>query len=74
MSPKHRLPKDQERTLPVGHVHRRRLLPGILLMTTDTEKAARALEMIRKNVGDHKKRLYVLPPSDAETDGEDLKF
>jgi hypothetical protein len=43
-------------------------------MTTDTEKAARALEMIRKNVGDQKKRLYVLPPSDAETDGEDLKF
>ena len=29
---------------------------------------------VRKTVGDAKKRLYVLPPSEDETEGEDLKF
>jgi hypothetical protein len=28
----------------------------------------------RKNVGDRKVRMYVLPPGEDETDGEDLKF
>jgi hypothetical protein len=45
----------------------------------NTKEVGNALKLagvssIRKNVGDQKKRLYVLPPSDAETDGEDLKF
>jgi hypothetical protein len=29
---------------------------------------------VRKNVGDRKVRMYVLPPTEDETDGEDLKF
>ena len=28
----------------------------------------------RKNVGDRKVRMYVLPPSEQDADAEDLKF
>ena len=45
----------------------------------NTKEVGNALKLagvssIRKNVGDRKKRLYVLPPREDERDGEDLPF
>jgi hypothetical protein len=45
----------------------------------NTKELGNALKLagvtaVRKTVGATKKRLYVLPPSEDETDGEDLKF
>jgi hypothetical protein len=45
----------------------------------NTKEVGNALKLagvssIRKNVGDRKKRLYVLPPREDDTDGEDLPF
>jgi hypothetical protein len=45
----------------------------------NTKELGNALKLagvtsVRKTVGDTKKRLYVLPSSDAETDAKDLQF
>jgi hypothetical protein len=45
----------------------------------NTKEVGNALKVagvssIRKNVGDRKKRLYVLPPREEDADGADLKF
>jgi hypothetical protein len=60
-------------------LQRQRAEEGYGAQAKNTKELGSALKLtgvtsVRKTVGDAKRRLYVLPPSQDETEREDLKF